>query len=333
VPPQKKNSSRRTTIYDLAALAGASPSAVSAVLSGSWKKRRISAKTAERVMRLADEQGYSVNVQASLLRRERSNIVGMLVPKYDNRYFGEMVERFEAMARERELFPVITCTQRDPDLEISAAKELLSYQVGALIATGATDPDHISDLCSAAGVRSINLDLPGSKAPSVISDNRAGASALTGHILDRVGDRGPVVFVGGRATDHNTAARIAGFRDMHKLRRRPLSEGSIVACGYNPAKAEAALSQIDPTRIGGFFVNSTITLEGVVRWLERHAHGFATPVEYGCFDWDPFAAMLPGNIGMVRQDSAGMLDKVFALLDQENPAIETSLVNCVLELR
>ncbi len=92
--------SKRTTIYDLAKLAGASPSAVSSVLNGTWKKRRISEKLAERVMKLADEKGYSVNVQASLLRRERSYIVGMIVPKYDNRYFGEIAEQFEAMARQ-----------------------------------------------------------------------------------------------------------------------------------------------------------------------------------------------------------------------------------------
>lgn len=76
---------KKTTIYDIATLAGASPSAVSAVLNGTWEKRRLSRKLAERVMRIAEEQGYSVNIQASLLRRERSNIVGMIVPKYDNR--------------------------------------------------------------------------------------------------------------------------------------------------------------------------------------------------------------------------------------------------------
>ncbi len=87
-------SRKRPTIYDLAALAGTSPTAVSAVLSGSWKKRRISERLASRIMDLAKEQGYALNFQARALRRERSNIIGMIVPKYDNRYFGAMAERF-----------------------------------------------------------------------------------------------------------------------------------------------------------------------------------------------------------------------------------------------
>lgn len=46
----------------------------------------------------------------------------MIVPKYDNRYFGSVAERFEEMARERGLLPIITCTRRSPELEIEAVK-------------------------------------------------------------------------------------------------------------------------------------------------------------------------------------------------------------------
>lgn len=101
-------SRERLTIYDLAQIAGASPSAVSSILNGSWKKRRISAKTAARVSKIAAEQRYAVNLQASMLRRERSHVIGMIAPKYDNRYFGAIAEQFAAMARARGLFPVIT---------------------------------------------------------------------------------------------------------------------------------------------------------------------------------------------------------------------------------
>ena len=75
---------KKTTIYDLAELTGVSASAVSAILNGNWKKRRISAKLAEKVTRIAEEQGYAVNRQASLLRSKKSNVIGMIVPKYDN---------------------------------------------------------------------------------------------------------------------------------------------------------------------------------------------------------------------------------------------------------
>ncbi|MCY0150142.1 LacI family DNA-binding transcriptional regulator [Hoeflea sp. G2-23] len=324
---------KRTTIYDLATLAGASPSAVSSILNGTWKKRRIGQKLAERVIRLAEEQGYAVNVQASLLRRERSNIVGMIVPKYDNRYFGKIAEQFEQVAREHDLFPVITCTQRDPELEFEAAKELVSYQAECVISTGATDPDRISAFCRASGVQSINLDLPGSDAPSVISDNYTAARDLTDLILDRcekdLGWNGPLKFVGGRLTDHNTAARLEGFLAAQRARGISVPDTYIMASGYSAEKAAGALADFAPDGPSGLFVNSTISLEGVVRWHSELASG-ADWVRYGCFDWDPFGSFLPGNVGMVEQDVTTMLNTAFTLVGTQTESKERILIPCIL---
>ena len=328
-----KKDTKRTTIYDLASLAGASPSAVSSVLNGTWKKRRISQKLAERVIRLAEEQGYALNVQASLLRRQRSNIVGMIVPKYDNRYFGEIAEQFEVMARYRGLFPVVTCTQRDPELEFEAAKELISYQAECLISTGATDPDRISAFCKASGVQSINLDLPGNDAPSVISDNFTAARDLTKLILDRCEKdlkwSGPLRFVGGRLSDHNTVARLEGFLDAQRGRGISVPETYIMASGYSAEKAAQALADFVPDGPTGLFVNSTISLEGVVRWHSELSSG-AEWVRYGCFDWDPFGSFLPGNVGMAEQDVATMLKKAFELIGKPTASKEQILVPCIL---
>lgn len=324
---------KRTTIYDLAQLAGASPSAVSSVLNGTWKKRRISQRLAERVMKLAEEQGYAVNAQASLLRKERSHIIGMIVPKYDNRYFGEIAEQFEATAREAGFFPVVTCTQRDPALEFEAAKELISYQAECLISTGATDPDRISAFCDAAGVQSINLDLPGKGAPSVISDNFSGARNLTRLILDHCArefdSTAPLRFVGGRLTDHNTAARLEGFLAEHRRRSIAVPESHILATGYSADKAAAALADFKPGGPTGLFVNSTISLEGVVRWHSELEEG-ADYVRYGCFDWDPFGSYLPGNIAMVEQDVQAMLERVFDLIGRTELSKEPILIPCNL---
>ena len=321
-PVNQKKLTKKTTIYDLAELAGTSASAVSAVLNGSWKKRRISIALAERINRIADEQGYAINMQASLLRRDNSKIIGMIVPKYDNRYFGSIVETFETMARARGLFPIITCTRRDPELEIEAARAMLSYQVEWLVATGATDPDHISDMCIAAGVGSLNLDLPGTKAPSIISDNFGGARELTRRILIKSkhehGAAQPLLFIGGRASDHNTSERIRGFRAAHQDIGVRVDESHILASGYAPEKAEgslAALATSEGHLPSGMFVNSTISLEGVMRWIKRSGHYKEQSPLIGCFDWDPFADLLGDKIEMVRQDVQGMLTEIFTIID------------------
>lgn len=318
---------RRTTIYDIARLASTSPSAVSAILNGSWKKRRIAESTAQRVIEIAEAEGYARNLQASALRSDRSNVIGMIMPKYDNRYFGAIAEQFEAKARARGLFPVITCTERDPELEVAAAREMIGYRVDCIIATGATDPDRITRTAAAAGVRTLNLDLPGRAAPSVISDNYSGARDLAALLLDTVGpEKGSLLFVGGRGTDHNTAERIRGVRDAHEALGLTLPESHVLTCGYASEKAHTALGTLHIDLPAALFVNSTISLEGVVRWMR--ANGRRVP--FGCFDWDPFAALLDENVGMVKQDVTALVSAIFDRLDGPPGRPDVIQVPCIL---
>lgn len=319
---------KKTTIYDLAELTGVSASAVSAILNGNWKKRRISAKLAERVAQVAEEQGYAINRQASLLRSKKSNVIGMIVPKYDNRYFGSIAETFEEMARERGLLPIITCTRRQPELEIEATRAMLSWQVDWVIATGATQPDKIAEMCHQAGVPTLNLDLPGTLAPSVLSDNYAGAKALTEKILatsqKRFGTLAPLTFVGGRITDNNTAERLRGFLDAHAQAGLTVPDQHLLVKGYSSSRVEGLLKEVfhsADVQLRGLFVNSTISLEGVVRWLAQTGQTGVRQPPMGCFDWDPFVSLLGHDINMVRQDVPAMLQKVFEIVDSGDTAI------------
>jgi LacI family transcriptional regulator, fructose operon transcriptional repressor len=62
-------------------------------------------------------------------------------------------------------------------------------------------------------------------------------------------------------------------------------------------------------------VNSTIALEGVVRFLKTLPHAELDRCAFGCYDWDPFASMLSFPLLMVRQNVDGLLERAFAILD------------------
>ena len=318
----KTESGKNVTIYDIANKAGISASTVGSVMNGSWKSRRISEARANAIKQLADEMGYSVNLQASALRKERSRIIGMIVPMHDNRYFSSISQAFEEQARARGLFPIISSTLRDPTIELEAARLLLNYQVERIVCTGATDPDAIADMCHKRGVQSFNLDLPGSKAPSVISDNYRGAYMLTQAIIEKIrqtiGKKIHLLFIGGRATDHNTSERIKGF--THAINEAGLGAdcGNVLACGYAAEKASTALHEYlagQETLPTGIFVNSTISLEGIMNWFKANDPTLLDRLAFGCFDWDPFAALMLDDIIMIRQDVPAMVAKLYELMD------------------
>lgn len=312
-------SQKPVTIYDLAKLTDASPSTVSAVLNGSWRNRRISEKLAARIFRVAEAEGYSLNMQARALRRDQSGIIGMLLPLYDNRYFSSIAQVFESEARKRGLFAIVSCTNRDPVQEQEAARRMLSYRVEKLICTGCTEPDSIARMCQTSGVPSYNLDLPGNLAPSIISANREGARQLTEVILQRAPESPPPapLFIGGRPTDHNTKERIRGFKEALSARGIAINEANILPCGYAGDKAQEALQHYlarkhpFPREI---FVNSTITLDGIAHWFREH-HQPLNRTIIGCFDWDPLAAVFNPNLIMVRQNVEKMIAQLFAFFD------------------
>lgn len=319
-------SKRKSTIYDLAELAKVSASTVSAVLNGNWRERRIAEATAHRVQRLATTHKYSVNRQASGLRKSRSGLIGMIVPLHDNRFFSSMSQVFERLARERHWTPLVVSTLRDPVLELETVRTLISYRIEYLVVTGATDPDSVSRVCRNHGIAHVNVDLPGTTATSVISDNYWGARQLTRALLERSSPlrsarRNRAHFIGGLASDYATQRRMEGFVDEVCAQAGGVDPAQVDACGYEGDLAEQAVRNLH-RRLGGLpralFINSTIALEGVVRFLKNLPADELARCTFGCYDWDPFASVLSFPLLMVRQDVEGLLGEAFRIIDTKS---------------
>jgi LacI family fructose operon transcriptional repressor len=314
---------KNSTIYDLAQLAGVSASTVSAVLAGNWRERRIAEATAKKVQGLARDRNYTVNRQASGLRTNRSGLIGMIIPLHDNRFFSGMAQTFEKLARRRHLYPFVVSTLRDAQLELETVRTLISYRVESLIVAGATDPDSISDVCRSQRVAHVNVDLPGTKATSVISDNLWGAQQLTAELIAksrpvRAKARNRPYFVGGVASDYATSRRIEGFCNAVRSNLGDVHPDQVDACGYDADIAEGHVAALHRRLKGlprALFVNSTIALEGVVRFLKSLPPVELDQCTFGCYDWDPFATMLSFPLRMVRQNVDGLLERAFEVLD------------------
>ncbi len=312
----------KPTIHDIARLSASSASTVSAVLSGAWKDRRISETTAAKIQTIANERGYSPNLQARGLRRARSGMVGMIVPVHDNHFFAEMSQCFEAQARARGLCPVIVSTLRDPDEERRTVETLIAYAIDSIVIAGATDPETVGELCRAADVPHVYVDLPGHDAPSVISDNYAGAARLTRRILADMAPsadtaRARPYFIGGVTSDYASLRRIDAFRAVAGG-GVDVPDDQVIATGYSPTSAKAAIIRLCD-RLGGLpaalFINSLTVFEGVLtHFVTLPPEAFARTV-IGCYDYDPFAAFLQFPVHMIRQNSTAMVTRAFDLIE------------------
>ncbi|KTC61271.1 MULTISPECIES: LacI family DNA-binding transcriptional regulator [Pseudomonas syringae group] len=335
MPPSSK---KKATIYDLSQLSGSSASTVSAVLNGSWRKRRIKEATAQLIQSLADEHGYSTNLQARGLRQSRSGLVGLMLPLYDNRFFSALAQGFEARVRARGLCPLVVSGCRDPQLELSTVESLLAYSIDELFIVGATDPDSIHGACARAGVRHLNLDLPGTLAPSITSDNYAGAFELTQAILSELAPISDLsstdLCLFGGYSDYASRERIGGFLAAKRAHfGEATSDDVFSAPGYSPAMTRQALTahvQCHGRLPRGVFINSTINLEGLLGVLPQQSTDPVADLVVGCFDYDPFASFLPFPVYMMRQNVERILELAFELIDQPEPEVRLYKVAPIL---
>ena len=75
------------TISDVARAAGVTNGTVDRVLH---ERGEVSKKTMEKVLRVIEELGYQPNVYASMLAKNKSHRIAVLLPKYRNGEFWEL---------------------------------------------------------------------------------------------------------------------------------------------------------------------------------------------------------------------------------------------------
>lgn len=322
---------QKNTIYDIAKRAGASPSTVSAALNGTWKKRRIAEATAQRIIEIARDHGYSANLQARALRTSRSGLVALLLPEY-NRFFSNIAEAFSQEVRARNQCPVIISTERDPEEERSTVADLMAWSIDALFFVGTVSPDDLSRQCQAAQIPHVFIDQPCDLAPSVVTDSRTGANILTREILASMGPLGgigtgpreTVYFLGGDRSLPSTRNRVEGFSEALYSHVGRVDPEQIIAETYDMEAATQSLQSLY-ARLGGLprglFINSDSVFEGAVRFLATLPEKELQTCAYGCFDYEPFGQLLRFPVHMMRQRHKMLVQRAFALLEAESAAV------------
>ena len=117
---------KRITIKDIAKALGYSIGTVSKALSNSHE---ISSATKVKIQKFADEHGYQSNQYAKLLRKGRTNIIGMIVPSIGNPFFSQILEGIEREMSETAYNLIIMQSIDDPQLELKHLEML--YKKGA----------------------------------------------------------------------------------------------------------------------------------------------------------------------------------------------------------
>ncbi len=287
----------KTTIRDVAALAGVSPSTVSRVLNGQ-SAIHMKAETRDRVLRAIDELNYTPARSAQRMRRQRCDIIGVLVPDVSNPYFSLLARGVESIAFDEGYSTLICDSNHVEDRESRYLDLLLAEQVDGIVFVPVGVPDwaRINRLRD-RGVRVVVADRCVEGLLGVEADNWRGSYAMTQHVIG-LGHR-RIAYIAGPRDVRTTQERLRGFRDaMDEASLEPVAiqHGEYTYdSGYNLAAELLKTLSIDAL-MGG----DDLVALGAIRAAQ--ANQIRVPAELGVtgFDAVPLLSLVEPELTSVR---------------------------------
>lgn len=201
-----------STIYDVAARAGVSPSTVSRVFNG----HAVSKEKERRVKAAARELAFTPSRAARTLRRNSSEVIALIIPDIENPFFTSLARGVEDRAQEAG-FSVVLCNTDD-----DAAKETQYFDIataenmaGVILAPAPEHGDYGHVMGAGRPVvavdRTTDFDID-----AVMIDNQAAGVAATSALFDSGYRR--IACIAGPKEVENTEQRLLGWHNVVRER-------------------------------------------------------------------------------------------------------------------
>ncbi len=172
---------KKVSMQTIADKVGVSRCAVSLVLSGKAKDKRISETLAKRILDVAKELNYKPNVLARSLRTGSTMTIGVIVADISNEFFGNLVYHIQQRAFESGYSTIVTNSNEDPERMLSEFDLLVNKQVDGIIMVPSNNSQRLTEEIAAISMPMVQVDryLPGVNASYVILDNFKASASLT----------------------------------------------------------------------------------------------------------------------------------------------------------
>ncbi|MFF1877271.1 LacI family DNA-binding transcriptional regulator [Leifsonia sp. NPDC058230] len=251
----------RVTISDVAREAGVSIPTVSKVVNGRYG---VAPATSKRVMEVVEALGYETSLVASSLRRQRTNVIGILVAEFES-FSVELLKGASAAAAEAGYELLAYSGLGAPGRPVGWERRSLSRLAGTLIDGAIIVTPTV--LIPTTSIPVVAIDPhTGQGGPSTIdSDNFGGARVATQHLID-LGHR-HIAHIRGRSDLASAQLREAGYRDSLAEAGIPFDPALVLDGGYQAAQtAESARELLTRTdRPTAVFAANDMSALGVLQ--------------------------------------------------------------------
>lgn len=208
--PKKKH----TTIQEVAKFAGVSPITASRALNN---PKLVKDSTRRRVEAAAKQLNFIPNFAAGILSRDKSNMVGVIVPTLSNSIFADTIQALSETISSQGIQLLIGTNNYSIDREEDIIRTFISHRADGLILTGHTHTAYSEELIKSFAIPTVEIwNLrKGRDFVCVGMSNYRAAYEMTEYLIKKGYKR--IGYIGGLlANNDRSEDRLNGYRDALK---------------------------------------------------------------------------------------------------------------------
>lgn len=326
---------RAATIVDVAERAGVSVGTVSRFLNG-FELRQVKREAVELAIK---DLRYNRNAAAKAMRTDKTNIVALLVPGYDEFFAGVLAGLTRNLAAAGQV--LLTHKHEGDARALALAMEFFqNHRVNAVVTPGVkhVQPQVEALLDQGIPVVFFNNDVPGLAVDRVFSKNASAATKAVKHLID-LGHR-RIAIINGDLRETSAQDRQAGYLAALKAAGIKRNPDYIVGGTWKRQDAFGGITQLmelaePPTAV---FTANYVLAFAVLDYLRENGLSVGRDLSLLSFDdVESFRQMTPG-ITAVAQPSAAIGEAIGEIVldhvaGRAHPHPRTVGLECTIVLR
>ena len=210
---------KKSTIYDVAKIAGVSPSTISRVMN---TPEIVTGATRQKVLNAIKELAYIPNMMAANMPRRKTNYIGLIIPDVTNIFFSNLIRGVQDVCEKHGYSVLVVNSDDSQEKEGRYLKLLYSRRVDGIILTVAgyreeEFPEEELSLLKKMNIVLIDREINGMTTPIVKVNNFAGAYSAVKYLLT-MGHRKIIYLAGIEGTKTNQERKkgyLSALKDVH----------------------------------------------------------------------------------------------------------------------
>ena len=295
------NKSKEITIYDLARQLNISIATVSRALKDDPV---VSKKTRKRIFELAEEMGYRSNHFARNLRNQRTDTIGVIVPRLNSYFMSTVIAGIENVANSHGFHLIISQSSESADKETASARTMFNNRIDGLLVSLSYDTNDIShfDMFFKKNIPVIFFDRVANHQnyPGVLIDNRRAAYEGTEHLIKQGCRR--IVHLTASPRRNVYADRMQGYKQALTDNHIDFKEDYVIIGNLSQEAGMSAAKDIlrmDPLPDGIFVANDNCAV-GCMIALKQSGIRIPEDIAFVGFNNDPVSKVIEPNLTTIN---------------------------------